>query len=200
MDASMTVRQREVLELILESVRSGGRFPSVREIARGLGLRSPASVHAHLVALAERGYLQRAHRQWRLAPHVRQEPRIPILGRVAAGLPEISEGQIEGHLSADALGLGAGHYGIRVSGESMSGEGILDGDIVVVAPGRPIHNGDLVVAALGDQEAATVKRFFRFRGGVELRAAHPDYPSVRLRGSAVSLRVLGRVVGLWRAV
>lgn len=198
--SALTPRQQDVLDVILESVRQCGRFPSVREIARALGLGSPASVHAHLVALAERGYLRRERRRWSLDRRAPRERSVPILGRVAAGFPEVSEEQIEGCFSAESLGLRPGHYAIRVSGESMSGEGILDGDIVIVAPGSPIRDGALVVAALGSQEAATVKRFYRRRHEVELRAAHPDYPSIRLRGSAISLRILGRVIGLWRAL
>ncbi|MFH1143873.1 MAG: transcriptional repressor LexA [Candidatus Eisenbacteria bacterium] len=194
----LTARQREVLEVILGEVEQQGRFPSMREIARRLKLASPATVFQHLEALAAKGCLHRRAGHWALAPESRHDRGVPILGRVAAGHPLTAFEEIEGHLTPEFLGARRGRFSVRVVGMSMKDEGILDGDYVIVDPDPPIENGDLVVAYLGEEQEATVKRFMRRGRRVELHPANPDFDIVRVPPDDRSFRVAGKVVGLLR--
>jgi len=130
----LTPRQRDVLEIILTEVEQQGRFPSIREIAARLHVASPATIFQHLEALAAKGLLHRRARRWVLDPMSRQDRGVPIVGRVAAGQPLTAFEEIEGHLTPEFLGARRGRFSVRVTGESMTGEGILDGDYVVVDP------------------------------------------------------------------
>ncbi|MCK4305816.1 MAG: repressor LexA [Candidatus Eisenbacteria sp.] len=194
----LTPRQQEVLEVILGCVEQEGRFPSIREIASRLRLASPATVFQHMEALETKGCLRRRGRRWMLDPKVRRDQGIPIVGRVAAGSPLTAVEQIEGQLSADFLGLRKGRFGVRVVGDSMSGEGILEGDYAIVDPAATISNGDLVVAYLGEEQEVTIKRFFKHPWGIELRPANPRYETMRVCEGDPSLRMAGKVVGLMR--
>ena len=194
----LTPRQRDVLETILSCVEGEGRFPSIREIASRLRLSSPATVFQHLSALEDKGCLYRRGRRWMLRPEVRRDRGVPIVGRVAAGSPLTAVEQIEGRLSPEFMGLRKGRFAVRVTGDSMSGEGILEGDYAIVDPEQPVSNGDLIVAYLGEEQEVTVKRFFRRPWGVELRPANPRYESIRVGQGDSTFRVGGKVVGLMR--
>ena len=194
----LTPRQRDVLAVILGSIEERGRFPSIREIARRLRLASPATVFQHLKALATKGYLRHEQRCWTIARETRRARGIPILGRVAAGTPQAAIEEIEGMLTAESLGLRSGRFAVRVSGESMAGEGILDGDCVIVDPALPVANGDLVVAYLGEGQEVTVKRLRWRRAHVELRPANPRFRTIRVRRGDPFLRIAGKVTGLFR--
>jgi len=194
----LTPRQREILEVILVSVEERGRFPSIREIALRLDLASPATVFQHLEALAAKGFLRRHEGHWTLTPESRRDRGIPIVGRVAAGHPSSAVQEIEGHLTPEFIGARRGRFSVRVTGESMSGEGILEGDYVIVDPDTPMNDGDLVVAYLGEAQEVTVKRFFRRRGGIELHPAHPHFEVMRVRRGDPFFRIAGKVVGLLR--
>jgi repressor LexA len=194
----LTSRQKEVLEVILAGVEQQGRFPSIREIALRLRVASPATIFQHLEALAAKGFLFRDGRRWMLAPLARHDRGIPIVGRVAAGRPLTAFEEIEGHLTPEFLGARRGRFSVRVSGASMSGEGILDGDYVVVDPEQPVGNGDLVVAYLGEEQEVTVKRLRRRGGRIELHPANPDYAIVRIESGDAFFRLAGKVVGLLR--
>ncbi len=194
----MTPRQREVLEVILESVEGRGRFPSIREVALQLHLASPATVFQHLEALAAKGFLERHAGRWTLAPESRRDRGVPIVGRVAAGQPLTAFEEIEGHLTPEFIGARRGRFSVRVKGESMRGAGILDGDYVIVDPHAPVASGDLVVAYLGEEQEATVKRFVRRRGVVELHPENPHFPILRIARRDPFFRIAGKVVGLLR--
>jgi repressor LexA len=194
----LTPRQREVLEVILASVEQGGRFPSIREIARRLRLASPATVFQHLEALAAKGFLRRERGRWVLGARARRDRGIPIVGRVAAGRPITAFEEIEDYLTPEFVGARRGRFSVRVKGESMNGEGILEGDYVVVDPDAAIADGDLVVAYLGEEQEATVKRFFRRRGVVVLQPANPRFEPLRVPRGDAFFRIAGKVVGLLR--
>jgi len=154
----LTPRQREVLEIIIDHVEKLGRFPAIRDIAAGLRLNSPATVHQHLSALEAKSCLYRQGRRWMLRPELRGGRGVPIVGRVAAGVPLMAVESIEGYLSPEFMGHRRGRFSVRVVGESMIGEGILDGDYVVIDPDTPVNRGDLIVAYVGEDQEATVKR------------------------------------------
>ncbi|MCK4414982.1 MAG: repressor LexA [Candidatus Eisenbacteria sp.] len=194
----LTPRQQAVLDVILESVEAEGRFPSIREIARRLRLASPATIFQHLEALAAKGFLRRARHRWMLTPRSRRDLGVPIVGRVAAGQPLIAWEEIEGHMTPEFMGARRGRFSVRVKGASMTGEGILDGDYVIVDPDASAASGDLVIAYLGAEQEVTVKRLQRRRGGWELHPANPDYEILHIPHNDPFFRLAGKVVGLLR--
>ncbi|MBM3318502.1 MAG: repressor LexA, partial [Candidatus Eisenbacteria bacterium] len=121
---------------------------------------------------------------------------VPILGRVAAGGPLLAAENIEGHFDAGRLARLGGDFALRIQGESMRGAGILPGDIVLVRSDPEPGDGEIVVALIGDE--ATVKRFRREPGRVVLQPENPDYAPLVLDESSPPLRILGRVVGVYR--
>lgn len=193
----LTARQQAILSYILDSIADLGRFPSFREIAREFRLSSVATVAQHLNALVDKGYLHREGRKLMPAPRIRRDRGVPIVGRVAAGRPIAAIEHLEGHLDWNSLGA-QGRFAVQVQGDSMNGEGILDGDLVIVQPADTARNGDLVVAYLGDEQEATVKRFHQKPGHVELRPANPDYRPIRVPDDDLHFRLAGRVVGMVR--
>lgn len=199
-------RQREILDLILRTVRERGYPPSVREIGEAVGLNSPSTVHSHLSALVKAGYLRRDPSKpraievtapGRAQPDLRRAPvrDVPLLGRIAAWSPILAEEDIEDILPLPTQIVGNDPvFMLRVHGDSMVEAGIHDGDLVVVRRQADADDGD-IVAALIDGEEATVKRLRRGSGRVTLLPENPAYePMVFTSG----VQILGRVVALLR--
>ena len=210
----LTARQRDVLDWIIESLREQGYPPTVREIAQHFGMASAYGVQRHIAALQKKGYLYRESgaRAITLAPSLLQnignnegacplppEPLVrtrmlPIVGRVAAGLPITAEENVEEHIPWPEHWLRGKEdvFILKVKGDSMA-PGIEDGDLLLVQAQTAAENGALVVALVDGE--ATVKRFFRDRSRVVLRADNPAYSDIVLNSS---FRVNGRVVSLIR--
>jgi repressor LexA len=197
----LTARRRTILEFIDQTIRDRGYPPTVREIGVAVGLQSTSTVHFHLKALEDQGLLEReplltrAIRPVKSAAELKQRAAryVPVLGRVAAGAPILADENVDDVLPLpDDFLPGGETFLLRVQGDSMKGEGILDGDLVVVQRQDDALTGDIVVALLGDE--ATVKRFIRHPDAVELRPANDDFEPIFVR----DVRVLGRVVGLLR--
>ncbi len=196
----LTPIQERVLRYIEGFIKDHGYPPTVREVARAFGYRSPLSAKQHIDALVRKGYLRKRPFQSRgieVVGGVQSKDllRIPLLGTIRAGLPILASENIEEHISLhkELFPLEEG-FALRVRGESMKGAGIMEGDIVVVRPGVEPRQGDIVVALIGDE--ATVKRFYRRAGKVMLKPENPDMEPVELDPRDV--RILGRVVGLIR--
>ncbi len=212
----LTARQQEIWQFLVEYVDGHGYPPTVREIGEHVGLASPSTVHAHLANIERAGLIRRdptKPRAIELIGHRRLEAsapaavandpevqRLPLLGRVAAGGPILAEENVEDVVVVpDTLGRGA-DFVLIVKGDSMVDAGILDGDTLVVQHTDDASNGEIVVALAGDDEGAdeaTVKRFFREADGrvrlqPENAALEPIY--------AHHVRVLGRVVGVFRSL
>ena len=184
----LTARQRQVLEFVDAEVRRRGYPPSVREIGEAVGLSSSSTVHAHLAALQDKGYLVRDPTKPR-AIEVRFEPasgaavdrrpvrHVPLLGDVAAGTGVLAAENVEEILPLPEDFTGRGQlFMLRVRGDSMIEAGIFDGDMVLVRPQQEAPNGSIVVAMVdGD---ATVKRFERGNGHVKLIAENPAYEPI----------------------
>ncbi|MGZ4803366.1 MAG: transcriptional repressor LexA [Acidimicrobiia bacterium] len=181
--APLTARQQQVLEFIDVEVRRRGYPPSVREIGEAVGLSSSSTVHAHLGALQDKGYLRRDPTQPR-AIEICYEPdsgavvdrrpvrHVPLVGDVAAGTGTLAAENIEETMPLPEDLTGDGQlFMLRVRGESMIDAGILDRDFVVVRQQDNAENGDIVVAGIPGEEA-TVKTFLRKRGKVVLRPAN----------------------------
>jgi repressor LexA len=198
-------RQQRILQVIEEAVRDQGYPPTVREIGAAVGLCSPASVQGHLTALEAMGYIRRGSAKRRalevVRPSVRQSvdmgvtsyPGMPLVGRVAAGVPILAEDNIEDTLDIPRfLGGDGGCFALRVAGTSMINAGILDGDIVVVRQQETADDGDIVVALLEDE--ATLKRFFREAGQVRLQPENDAMQPILTKDP----RIVGKVTGVLR--
>ena len=206
-EKQITDRQRQILDLILETVDRRGYPPSVREIGDAVGLSSPSTVHSHLSSLVDQGYLRRDPTKPRAIEVVhdgrgddlRRAPvrDVPLVGRIAAGSPILAEEDIEEifPLPTELVGNDPVLM-LRVSGDSMIDVGIFDGDLVVIRRQPDANDGDLV-AALIDGEEATVKRLRRESGQVVLMPENRSYePMVYEDG----VEILGRVVAVLRSV
>jgi len=211
----LTQRQREIYDFVTGYVDRHGYPPTVREIGEAVGLASPSTVHAHLANLERAGYLRRDPTKPRALELVGRERApaaedvgeagrvrvLPLVGQIAAGGPLLAEGNVEQHIAVpEPLSSGVGEeFLLRVRGDSMIEAGILEDDYVVVRRQQTASNGDIVVALVGDDEAAdeaTVKRFFREDGRVRLQpensALEPLYPA--------HVQLLGKVTGVFRRV
>ncbi len=202
----LSTRQQEILQLIRTKVAERGYPPSVREIGEILGLRSPSTVHSHLSSLVRSGYLRRDPSKPRAievvesgTDHIERSAHrdVPLLGRIAAGSPILAEEQIEEIFTLPTEFTGTGPvFMLAVSGDSMEGAGILDGDYVVVRSQQDAANGE-IVAALVDGEEATVKRFERDGTTVRLIPENPAYQPMVFEDG---VQLIGKVVGVLRAV
>jgi repressor LexA len=188
-----TVKQMKVLEFIEQFTRQHKYPPSVREIGAAVGLRSPSTVHAHIKALAEKGFLQKDKRKTRslsLPGRDLTADGIPIVGKVTAGSPILAFEEDRGILAYQPPGSGD-HFALEVRGDSMDGIGIFDGDYVVVRKQSTARNGQIVVALL--EEEATVKRLKRDNGEIWLLAENPNYQPIPADGADI-LGVVASVV------
>jgi repressor LexA len=196
-----------VLEFIDAEVRRRGYPPSVREIGEAVGLSSPSTVHAHLAALQDKGYLRRDPSKPR-AIEIALEPttgaaverrpvrHVPLVGDVAAGTGVLAAEHVEELLPLPADLTGEGElFMVRVRGESMIDAGIFEGDYVVVRAQPVADNGDVVVAGIPGEEA-TVKTFLRKRGKVILRPANPTMDDMTF--DPADVQIYGKVVTLLR--
>ena len=188
-------RKRKILDHIAATLRARGYPPSVREIAKAVGLASTSAVHHHLQILEREGYLERGaaqSRAIRLTPTAALElglsselvPQsvaaqahvVVIIGEVAAGGPiEAYQDASETMAVPDMLAPSGDAFVLRVRGDSMIEEHIADGDFVLIRPQSTARNGDIVVARVEDN-TVTLKRFFREKDRIRLQPANPNYP------------------------
>lgn len=195
----VTRRQKQVLDFVQTYLRRHGYAPSLEEIGRHLGMTSLATVHKHLTRLESRGVIRRRAHQSRSVEVLDRPERggttsVPLLGRVAAGRPiEPVETAESVALPEDLLGKGE-TFALRVVGDSMIGDGILDGDVVVVESRPDAPNGATVVAVVRGE--ATVKRFYRRRGRIHLIPANERVEPIVASDDDVQVR--GVVIGLLR--
>ena len=155
----LTPRQEQILRLISEQVANSGLPPTRAEICRAMGFRSPNAAEEHLRALARKGVIEMLAGVSR-GIRLKQQPGIPVVGRVAAGSPILAEQHIEDRYRIDpALFKPHADYLLRVRGASMRDAGILDGDLLAVHRVAEATNGQIVVARIDND--VTVKRWSR---------------------------------------
>ncbi len=197
---AITRRQKEVLDFISGFVQRNGYSPSFEEIARGLDLRSLATVHKHITNLQNKGLLARSHNRSRsldvLPPRTkgRSIDRLPLVGRIAAGYP------VEAMETAESISLGdiIGNrevFALQVRGESMRDEHIVDGDYVLVERTSTARSGEIVVALVRGAET-TLKRYYPEGPLVRLQPANPEMEPIFVPAAQVSIQ--GRVLGMLR--
>jgi repressor LexA len=203
----LTSRQRQVLEFVESEVAHRGYPPTVREIGEALGLSSSSTVHAHLAALQDKGFLTRdptkpraleIHYDAESGGAVERRParHVPLVGDVAAGTGVLAVENVEETLPIpEDFTVDGELFMLRVRGDSMIDAGILDGDFVVVRSQPTAEPGDTVVAGIPGDEG-TVKTFLRRRNKIVLRPENPDLEEMVFDPADVT--IYGRVVSLLR--
>ncbi|HMK30308.1 MAG TPA: transcriptional repressor LexA [Terriglobales bacterium] len=202
---ALTRRQRQVYDFIAEFVQKNGYSPSFEEIGDGLRLSSLATVHKHITNLEKKGLLRRDYNRSRsidlIPPRGRVKQSIvasaltlPLVGRIAAGKP------VEALENPETLSLSDFTHAkdvfvLRVSGESMQDEHIVDGDFVIVEKANTARNGEIVVA-LVDGSDATLKRFYAEGERIRLQPSNARMQAIVV--SAAAVQVQGRVIGVLR--
>ena len=201
MAQALTAKQQMVLDFLKSEIRQNGYPPTVREICDAVGLSSTSTVHAHLETLERKGYIRRSPAKNRSTEileedfykNTREMVSVPIVGRVAAGIPILAEENIEDtfpipidYVKNDTC------FMLHVKGESMKDEGILDGDLVLVRQQIDAADGDIVIALLED--SATVKTFSRDGEFIKLSPANSAFEPILTR----ECDVIGKVIGLYR--
>ncbi len=202
MARGLTKRQESVLKFIIECIRDHGYPPTIAEIGAEFGITSTNGVNDHLLALERKGYIQRSSKargiqvteKGAVGLYQSEVGALPLLGRVAAGMPLLAEENVEGMVPAPRPLAERKAYSLRVTGDSMIEAGILDGDIILVDYERRPRRGDIVVALVEDE--ATVKRFFPNGDRVELRPENSEMQAMIFPARQVLIQ--GVVVGLQR--
>ena len=202
----LTKRQQEIFDFIKKYSAGHGYPPTVRDIGKAVGLASSSTVHAHLANLEKLGLVRRDPTKPRAIElldravdaaknAVSGQSGLPLVGRVAAGVPITAEENIEEYIDVPPiLGGDEGQFILAVKGESMIDAGILDGDYVVVRPQDTAVDGEIIVALV--EEEATVKRFFRESDHIRLQPENKTMEPIIAR----DVSILGRVVGVFRKV
>jgi len=209
---ALTQKQSDVLKCIYEFIAGNSYPPSIRDIANILGFSSPKGAGDHLTVLEKKGYVQKNSSArsikltekslWYLgAQNPSAEKNVdylPLLGNIAAGKPIFAEENIQEYVpvSAQIMGKTKGQFLLKVKGDSMSGDHIIDGDTIIVRTQNAAENGDIVVALVGSE--AVVKRFYKRDDGiVELRSSNPLYETIIAENS---LMIQGRVIAIYRNI
>ena len=197
---ALTDRQKAIYDFLLKTIREKGFAPSIPEIGKQFKIASTNGVSDHLKALEKKGYIRRVGKRAievvnAFGKTVLGATReVPMLGRVPAGKPFLSEENIEGLLSIPS-DMGSGKlFALQVKGDSMIGAGILDGDRVIVKQQGAAENGEIVCAVIDGE--ATLKRFYKKDGVVTLKAENEKYRPITV--SAGEFRIAGKIVGLLR--
>jgi repressor LexA len=198
----LTKRQQQIFEFIKRYTQDKGYPPTVRDIGQAIGLTSSSTVHAHLSNLERLGVLRRDPTKPRAMEVLVDKAKraiapagLPLVGRVAAGSPILAEENIEDYVEVSPLAGGdQGDFLLEVRGDSMKDAGILDGDMVVVRRQETAEDGEIVVAVVGDESEATVKRYFRERDHIRLQPENDDFEPIR----SSEVELAGRVIGVFR--
>jgi repressor LexA len=202
---NLTPRQREVLQAILDYRAEKGYAPSIRELGKILGISSLRGVTVHLTALEKKGWIEResTSRSIRILSPIPTNSTntsasrvIPLLGTIAAGQPLLAVENVESyiHIPEEVASHSFELFALRVKGDSMIGDHILDGDTIIVENRPTAENGDIVAALIDDE--ATVKRLDTKSRPPRLLPSNPIYPPIEIEGEKI--RILGKVVGLIR--
>lgn len=202
--SDLSTRQNEIITFIKKYTAKNNYPPSIREIASGVNLHSPATVHVHVKNLIEKGYLKRNNNNHKLLelliPNEFEQinsdtVQIPLLGKITAGNPiEAIENPDEYFpIPTQMLPQGKEVFTLRVSGESMINAGILDNDIVIIERNNTAKNGDIVVAMTEENEV-TLKTFYKEDNYFRLQPENDFMTPIILN----NVTILGKAIGLYR--
>ncbi|MBI1319329.1 MAG: transcriptional repressor LexA [Candidatus Hydrogenedens sp.] len=204
MAKGLTQRQKAILDFIIESIRESGYPPTLVELCEAFEIGSTNAVNDHLRALEKKGYIERSSKargirvteQAAVGLYNPEVGVLPLLGRVAAGQPILAQENIEDLIPVSSSIAGRKAFCLRVQGDSMIEDGILDGDVIIVDQEKRPRTGDIVVALI--EEEATVKHYHPKGRTIELRPANATMLPMEYPAQDVSLQ--GVVVGLQRAI
>ena len=197
----LTDRQQQVLDYISLYIDEHGYPPTLREISLEIGTSGTVSALHHLEALERKGHIRRESGSSR-GIVLNREPKpdfvqLPIVGQVRAGLPALAFEEIEGYYSLEKMQLRGGTFFLRVRGDSMINDAIVEGDLALIRPQETAQNGDIVVAMVDGE--ATLKRFYRERGHIRLQPRNPNMnPIIISAGEEVS--IIGKVIKIVRDI
>ena len=205
-------RERKILEYMKNEIRTKGYPPTVREICAAIGIKSTSTAHKDIESLVRQGYLVKDPSKPRalmvVEPESEERPSrtftqeqeniidIPVVGRVAAGMPLLAEQNIEDTIPVPARYVARGtHYMLRVKGESMIEAGIMDGDLILVQQQDVAQNGEIIVAMIdGFESEATVKTFYKEDGHIRLQPENHTMSPILVK----DVKILGKVKGVFR--
>ena len=208
----LTAKQLKLLEFLKQSFKENSVSPSFEEMKLALGLKSKSGIHRLILALEERGFIQRLHNKARAINILHKEENInkknhsinqnslkklTVYGKIAAGTPAEAIENPEGYMTipSEMVKNSNQHYALKVSGESMIDAGILDGDIAILEKTEDINNGDIVVALIDNQEA-TLKRIRKKSNSIALEPANKNFET-RIFGPK-RITIQGKLVGIIR--
>ncbi len=200
----LSKRQQMIFDFIKNEVETKGYPPSVREIAKAVGLASSSTVHGHLERIENKGYIRRDPTKPRAIEILDQSDNdiekdaaryAPVIGKVTAGSPITAIENIEEYtpVPSSIAHQSDNLFVLEIEGESMINVGILNGDRVIVKQQTTAENGDIVVA-MTDEDEATVKRFFKESDHIRLQPENDTMEPIRLE----NVSILGKVIGLYR--
>jgi repressor LexA len=228
MSEPLTERQEKILAFIKRSIVEQGYPPTIREIGEHFGIRSTNGVNDHLKALERKGYLVRGELKSRalsvieggrgsssvrprfVRSEVQPAPElgssdvveVPVVGKVAAGAPILAQENVSDHVRIDSFLLGDAPrkvFALKVSGDSMIGDGIFDGDYIFVRKQLNAGPGEIVVALIEDE--ATVKRYYPEGDRVRFQPSNPRLKPIYVsRDEFRETQIIGVVVGVYRKV
>jgi repressor LexA len=208
----LTSRQQEVYAFICSKTKENSLPPTVREIGEAFNISSTNGVRSILGALIKKGYIRRSPKLSRGIEILNSDPTefklseqhhniisIPIVGRVAAGLPILAVQNLEGTVTVDRDFLASQEnvFALRVVGESMIEAGIFDGDLVFARQQVSAEKGQMVVAQVDDE--ATIKYFHPEPDGIRLEPANAKFKSIYVRSDS-AFSIAGRVIGVMRQI
>lgn len=199
-------RQQAILDFIKTEVKDKGYPPSVREIGEAVGLASSSTVHGHLERLEKKGLIRRDPTKPRAIEILDgtlgdgafsvNVARVPLIGRVTAGMPITATENIEEYFPLPSHFVGEHNvFMLSVIGESMIDAGIRNGDYVIVRQQQTANNGDIVVA-MTEEDEATVKTFYKERDHIRLQPENPSLEPILLK----HVSILGKVIGVFRDI
>jgi repressor LexA len=202
MPPELTARQKQIYDFLVRTIREKGYAPSIPEIGAKFKIASTNGVSDHLKALERKGYIRRVGKRAIevLSPLGKSlfaaTRQVPILGRVPAGKPLITEESVEGLMAVPAEMARGESFILQVKGDSMTGAGILEGDYAIVRSQETAENGEIVCAMINGE--ATLKRFHKSGNVVTLKAENKNYAPMTI--SRGEFRILGKMVGLIRKI
>lgn len=199
-EAVLTDRQEEVLGFVREFIEERGYPPTLRDICGRLRINGPANARKHLGALERKGFIKRSSNISRAIEVIGHGERagtamVPIVGRVRAGGVHLAIEDVSGYVGLDAGFFRCkGAFLLRVEGESMTGAGIDEGDLVLVRPQKEAADNEIVVAMIDGE--ATVKRFVMEAGAVILKPENPAFAPIVVSSDARDFTIVGKVISV----
>ena len=209
--ADLKDREQRVLDFITEQIKKNGYPPTVRDIGAALGIKSTSTVQKSMTILEEEGFIRKQagkRRAFEVVAGGAEKPQaplqdradvvdVPIVGRVAAGMPILAEQNLEGSFPMPAQFIGKGtNFMLTVHGDSMVEAGIMDGDYILVQEQKTANNGDIVVAMInGEFESeSTVKTFYKENGHIRLQPQNSSMDPIIVD----DCEIVGLVKGVFR--